>query len=203
MVKTGNAGSRFLIGHGFFMLFLGMILCSVGSWMTNPRHAVSGYVLAVIFTVAGLLVPGLMACMSRESGCARYSALRIYLMAGIVLLACWLFLWMYKSAPTHLRLLLWLAGAQGVFWGLWYLRLAFRFRDNAWKASGLCILAGVTSVLGMIFATQSYLSNISAVTIVACYSLWIGAKILLTTPYLYRNWENAPIEAMRAGTCAQ
>ena len=203
MVKAGTVGSRFLMRHGFFMLCLGMILCSVGSWMTNPQNVASGYMLAVVVTSVGLLVPGILICMRRGCDGARHSASRIYFMAGIVLLACWLFLWMYQSAPTHLRLLVLLAGAQGVFWGLWYLRLAFRFRGDTRKASGLCILAGVTSVLGMILATQSHLSAISAVTAVACYSLWIGVKMLATTPYLYRSWANAPITTLRAGTCAQ
>ena len=186
MVKTWNVGRHFLMGHGVLMLCLGIALCFLGSLMADPSFDALGYTIAVVLTALCLLISGVyLGVLENRAGHRR--PVGIYLLAGALSIACWLIFWLIQSVPTDLRLLVLLAGLHGLFWGLWYVRLALHFQAYARKAVLLSVLAATTSSLGIILATQSQLSKLSAVTAVACYTMFIGIQILLTTMYLYRE----------------
>jgi hypothetical protein len=188
MVKTGKVGRNLLMGHGVLMLCLGMALFSLGSLMTNPMLDELGYTITVVLTALCLLITGVyLGVLANRARHRRPVA--IYLLIGALSTACWLIFWLIQSAPLDIRLLVLLAGLHGLFWGLWYMRLAFHFQAYPRKAVVLCVLAGTTASLGIILATQSQLSKLSAVTAVACYAMFIGVQILLTTAYLYRECE--------------
>ena len=192
MVRTWKVGRHCLMGHGVLMLCLGIALCSLGSLMTNPMVDESGYTVAVVLTALCLLITGLIAYLGALANRARHlRQVAIYLLVGAFSIACWLIFWLIQSAPVDIRLLVLLAGLHGLFWGLWYVRLAFHFQAYPRKAAVLCVLAGTTSSLGIILATQSQLTEINAVTAVACYTMFIGVQILLTAAYLYRECETA------------
>jgi len=156
--------------------------------MTNPRVEGSGYIAAVLLTAACLLGQAVVACigvLANGTWCRR--EFYIYLFVGVFSVVCWLVFWLNRLAPLDMIVLL--AGLQGLFWSMWYVGLAFHLQASRRKAGMLCVLAGTTAALGIILSTQSNLSDISAVTAVACYITWIGIQTLLTAPYLFRNWE--------------
>lgn len=188
MVRAWKVGTPFVMGHGVFMLCLGMALCSLGSFMTNPMVEALGYTMAVLLTATCLLGQALIACIRVLANRAwRRREFYIYLWAWVFSVVCWLVFWLNRLAPLDILVLL--AGLHGLFWSLWYVGLAFHLQAYPRKAGLLCVLAGTTSAIGIILSTQSNLSDISAVTAVACYTTWIGIQTLLTAPYLFRNWE--------------
>jgi hypothetical protein len=187
MFRAGKVGGHFfLIGHGILMLCLGMALFSLGSVMTNPALDESGYTISLLMVASSLLVAG--ASWGLLPNRARpHRPIAIYLMVGALSVACWFIFWMIQAAPADIRFLDYLAGLQGLFWGMWYIRLAFHLQDNPRKAALLSVLAATTTFLGIVLATQSQLSKLGAVTEVACYAIFIGVQILLTAAYLYRE----------------
>lgn len=187
MVKTLTVGRHFLLAQGALMLCLGMALSALGSVMANPTFDELGYAIAVVLTSLSLLITSaylvLLASRSRL-----HRPIAIYLLAGALCIVCWLSFWLIQSVPFDPPLLLaLLAGLHGLILGLWYLRLAFHFQVYPRKAASLCVLAATTSFLGIVLATQPQLSKLGAVTAFACYAMFIGAQILLTTGYLYRE----------------
>ena len=188
MVRVWKVSTRFVMGHGVFLLCLGMALCSLGSFMTNPKVEALGYMVAVFLTAVCLLAQVLVACIRMLINRTWHRReFYIYIVVALSAIACWLVFWLYRLAPLDMLVLL--AGLQGLFWSLWYLGIAFHLQGSSRKAGVLCVLAGATSTMGIIQSTQSGLSDISAVTAVACYITWIGIQTLLTVPYLFRNWE--------------
>lgn len=186
MVKTWNLGRIFLMGPGVLMLCLGMALFSLGSLMANPMLDKLGYTMTVVLTALCLLIAGVYLWVLENRARHRHPV-PIYLLVGAFSIVCWLIFWLIQSAPLDIRLLVLLAGLHGLFWGLWYVRLALHFQAYAKKAVVLSVLAATTSSMGIILATQSELTQLSAVTVVACYMTFIGIQILLTTVYLYRE----------------
>lgn len=189
MVKAWKFGTRFVMGHGVFLLCLGMALCSLGSFMTNPKVEALGYMVAVFLTAVCLLAQVLVACTRMLINRTWHRReFYIYIVVALVSITSWMVFWLYRLAPLDMLVLL--AGLQGLIWSLWYLGIAFHLQGSPRKAGVLCVLAGVTSTMGIILSTQSGLSDISAVTEVACYITWIGIQTLFTVPYLFRNWES-------------
>lgn len=178
---------HFMMRHGIIMLCLGMALCSLGSFMTNPKVEASGYMMAVCLTAACLLSQAIFVFIRvMEDEIWRHREFYIYLCAGILFAVCWLVFWLNRLAPLDTLVLL--AGLQGLLLSLWYVGLALHLQVYPRKAGVLCVLAGLTSSLGIILSTQSDLSHISTLTAVACYITWIGIQTILTAPYLLRSW---------------
>lgn len=193
MVKGWKVGHRFLMGQGVFTLAVGMALCSLGSFMTNPKAGSLGYILAVSLTAASLLGQAFIAYSGLLANKVwRHRELYIYFSAGMFSVVCWLVFWLYRLAPLDVLVLL--AGLYGLLWSILYIGLTFHLHASSRKAGMLCVLAATTSVIGIILSTQSNLSDIGAVTAVACYMIWIGIQALLTAPYLFRNWKNRTAE---------
>lgn len=188
MGRIWKVGTPLVMGYGVFLLCLGMALCSLGSFMTNPKDETSGYIVAVFLTALCLVGQAIVACIGvLADETWRRRKFYIHIVVGLFAIACWVVFWMYRLAPLDTLVLL--AGMQGLFWSLWCIGMALRLQRYPRKAGMLCVLAGVTSTIGIVLSTQSRLSNISAVTAVACYITWIGTQTLLTVPYLFRNWE--------------
>jgi len=186
MTKTWKIANHSITSHGALMLCFGMGLSTLGSLMSNPLHTESGYALAAVFAALSLLIAGAYLGVLEARARLRRSA-AIYLLVGVPPIACWLIFWLFQSASSDIRLLNLIAGIHGLFWGLWYLRLAFHFQSHSAKAIVLCILGAITSGIGIIIATQSDLSKLAAVTTVACYMTFIGIQILLTAVFLHRE----------------
>jgi uncharacterized membrane protein HdeD (DUF308 family) len=104
-----------------------------------------------------------------------------------------LIFWLLQSASVDLRLLGILAGLHGLFWGTWYMRLAFQFQSNSIKQLTLAALGATTSSLGIILATRPGLSKLSSVTVVGCYMIILGLQLYLTSAFLYREFAKATI----------
>lgn len=153
--------------------------------------------MAVFLTAACLLGQAIFVFIRMlEDETWRHREFYIYLCAGVFVVVCWLVFWLNRLAPLDTLVLL--AGLQGLFWSLWYVGLALRLQADPRKAGVLCVLAGLTSALGIILSTQSNLSDISALTAVACYITWLGIQALLTTPCLFRNWKGTKAAEMLA-----
>lgn len=202
MVKGWKVGHRFLMGQGVVTLAVGMALCSVGSFMTNPKAGSLGYIVAVSLTAVSLLGQALIAYSGLLANRVwRHRELYIYFWVGIFSVVCWLVFWLHRLAPLDVLVLL--AGLYGLLWSILYVGFTFHLQASPRKAGILCVLAATTSVIGILLSTQSNLSDGSAVTAVACYLTWIGIQALLTALYLYRNWENGPAGGTLSGGMAQ
>ena len=188
MARTWTVGRQSLMGHGVFMLGFGIALTCLASLMTNPELSRFGYSAAVVMTAVCLLFASLIVYLGGLANSAHQTPqMRIYLLGGGGTLAGWLIVWLLRSAPGDIPLLAVMAVFYGLFWGLWLIRLAFHFHAYRGKAATLSVLAALTSTLGIILATQPGMSEITAVTAVACYMTYIGILILLTTLLVYRD----------------
>lgn len=195
MSHTMRVSRLYMMGQGLLMLCLGTALFILGSIMANPAFDESGYMIAVILVASCLLINGVYHGFLVSRARPRLPIGK-YLMACALSISSWLIFWLIQSAPSEIRLLTILAGMQGLFWSLWYMRLAFRLQANFRKAFLLSILAATTSFLGIILATQAHLSEISSVTEVACFTAFIGVQVLLTAIYLFRECAaKGPVQA--------
>ena len=186
MTQTAKVGRQYLLGQGMLMLCLGTALFVMGSIMANPTFETAGYMIAVLLLASCLVLNGIYHGVLASRVRTRLP-IRIYLLACALSISCWMIFWLMQSAPMDISLLAILAAAQGLFWSMWYMRLAFRFQASYKKAVLLSTLAGTTMFLGILLATQSHMSKISSVTEVACYTALIGAQVLLTAVYLFRE----------------
>ena len=188
MEKTRRIGRRYLTGHGALMLCLGLATCTLASLMTRSQFGELGYDVAVVLSISSLSIVGgsfsLLVLAERS-----YCPIANYLTVLLLSVACWSLFWFLGSAPTELRFLTLLAGAHGVVWSLWYVRLALYFGAFPRKAVLLSILAATTSFLGIALATEPELTQLSAVSVSAYYNMYIGIQILVTTVYFYRELE--------------
>jgi hypothetical protein len=186
MARTSRVGRSYLVGNGASTLILGMSLFALASAMANPAFDKICYAVAVILVASSLLINGLYHGI-QASGKRLDRSTAVYFIACAISVACWLIFWLIQSASTDMRLLSLLAGLQGLFWSLWYIRLALRIQASNRKAAMLCTLAATTSFLGIVLSTQSHLSTLASVTEVACFTAFIGVQILLTAIYLFRE----------------
>ena len=187
MANTLGIGSPSLTKHGVLMIGFGTALCALGTLMAKPTNEQLGYVLAAALTVFCLLIT----CISlgiREKGTLPQRLVATYLIVGASSLACCLIFWLIQPASVDLRVLGILAGILGLFWGSWYMRLAFQFQSNSMKAFILCGLAATTSSFGIILATRSGLSKLTTVTLVGFYMIILGVQIYLTAAFLHREY---------------
>jgi len=126
METTRRIGRRSLMGHGALMLCLGLATCTLATLMTRSEFGELGYAVAVVLSISSLSIMGtyfsLLALAERS-----YCPIANYLTVLLLSIACWFLFWFLGSAPTDLRLLTLLAGAHGVVWSLWYVRLALYF----------------------------------------------------------------------------
>jgi hypothetical protein len=186
MANALTTGQRYMTGHGTLMLCVGLATCTLASLMASSAFAEFGYAIAVVLSASCLLIVGAylgVLVLTERSHCP----IAHYLMAGLLSVVCWLVFWLLGSAPTELRLLTLLAGLHGVVWSLWYVRLAFYLKAFPRKAALLSILAATTSFLGIALATESELTQLSAATLAAYYTMIIGIGILLTRVYFHRE----------------
>jgi hypothetical protein len=192
MSDTLKIGSYSLTKHGVLMIGLGTAVCALGSLMATPIYEQIGYVVAAALTALCLLV----ACVPlgmRENRTRPQRLITGYLIAGASSIVCCLMFWLIQSASVDLRVLGILAGLLGLFWGSWYVRLAFQFQSNSIKALILCTLAATTSSLGIMLATRTGLSRLITVTMVGCYMIMLGIQIYLTAAFLHREYARAQV----------
>ena len=174
---------------GLLTLALGTALFTTEPLLTNPRFQEFGYILDVVLTGLCLLVASIHLGVLARSSSRRQ--LGVYLLLTEFLMACWLLLWIARSMPIDLRLLLVLAGWHGVFWGLWLIKLAHQLRLYPVRAALVSIFAATTSAMGMILSIQPSLTRPTAVTLISCYTMYIGVSILTLNLLFYRTIETA------------
>ena len=195
MLTMQRVSRPYLMGHGLLMLGLGMALFFISSAMTNPVHDESGYTAAtVVMSFILLIAVTDRVILLKNQGKRRMA--RVQILVGSLTIAGWSAFWLIQAAPVELRFLLVLAGMQGVFWGLWYLDLAFRLSAHKRKAIPLSILAATTPALGIVLATQPEVTRLSAVTAVSCFTIVIGVQTLFTVVFLNRHFEEEKTHAL-------
>jgi hypothetical protein len=192
MAAALESRSKSLTKNGVLMIGLGTTLCGLGSLMAKPINEQLGYALAEVLAALCLLIVGVSVGL-RENPMLPRRPGTVYLAAGAASLVCCLIFWLIQSASGDLRLLGILAGLHGLFWGTWYMRLAFQFQSNSIKQLTLAALAATTSSLGIILATRPGLSKLGSVTAVGCYMIILGLQLYLTSAFLYREFAKAAI----------
>jgi hypothetical protein len=192
MAAALESRSKSLTKNGVLMIGLGTALCALGSLMAKPINERLGYALAEVLAALCLLIVGVSVGFRENSTLPRRPG-TVYLAAGASSLVCCMLFWLIQSASIDLRLLGILAGLHGLFWGTWYMRLAFQFQSNSIKQLTLAALAATTSSLGIILATRPGLSKLGSVTTVGCYMIILGLQLYLTSAFLYREFAKATI----------
>jgi hypothetical protein len=192
MATMLKAMSLSLTRYGVLMMGLGTVICALGSLMAKPSNEQFGYVVAEVLTALCLVIVCVSAGL-RENRTLSQRLMTVSLVAGGLSIVCCLIFWLIQSASVDLRLLGVLAGLHGLFWGAWYMRLAFQFESNSIKQVTLVALAATTSSLGIILATRSGLSKLSSVTAVGCYMIALGLQLYLTSAFLYREYARATV----------
>lgn len=192
MATVLKSTSVSLTNNGVLLIGLGTAMCALGSFMAKPTQEQLGYVLAEMLAALCLLIVAVSVGMRENPMLPRRPA-TVYLAAGASSLVCCLLFWLIQSASADLRLLGILAGLLGLFWGTWYMRLAFQFQTNSIKQLTLAALAATTSSLGIILATRPGLSKLSSVTVVGCYMIILGLQLYLTSAFLYREFAKATL----------
>ena len=184
-------GSPSLTKHGVLMIGFGTALCALGTLMAKPINEQSGYVLAATLTVLCLLITCISLGIRENKTAPQQRLVATYLIVGAATIACSLLFWLIQSASVDVRVLGILAGILGLFWGSWYMRIAFQFQSSSIKAFILCGLAATTSSFGIIIATRSGLSKLATVTLVGCYMIILGVQIYLTAAFLHLEYARA------------
>jgi uncharacterized membrane protein HdeD (DUF308 family) len=184
--------SKFLTKNGVLGIGLGMALCALGSLMAKPINEQLDYLLAEVLTALCFVLVCVSAGIRADNALPRRMS-AVHLAAGAASIVCCLGLWLVQSASADLRLLGILAGLHGVFWGVWYLKLAFQFQPNSIKQTMLIATAATTSSLGIILATRPGLSKLGSVTAVGCYMTILGLQLYLTSAFLYREYARAAV----------
>ena len=162
--------------------------------MTNPMKEELGYLLAEVFTGFCLLIASVsLGVMRARTESTRNVA--VYLLAWTASIVCWFVCWLLQPSSEDFPLLLSLAGLHGLFWGLWCVALALNLRASAARAVVLCVFGGTTCSLGIILATRSGISRLSAVTAAACYLLFLGTQTLFAAAVVHRGFEKKKVLA--------
>lgn len=166
------------------MLSLGSLLFALEPFMVNRTTELNGYRAAVILTVGALCLGTIRLLRSVRGGGTQTRLL--YSLIAELSIACWVAVWIIRSSPLDLRFLVLLAGSHGILWGIWLVKLAIESNKLKIRAAVVGLLAAGTSASGIAIAVQSDLTRITAVTLVACYTMYIGVVIVSIELYLYR-----------------
>ena len=182
--------------YGGLMIGLGTALGVLGSMMSNPLREQVAYASATILTALCLLVAIFFLGIPESRTLPRHFV-RVHLLAGALSIVCCLVYWLLQSAFIDLHLLGILAALHGLFWGAWYMRLAFHLRTSFIKALVLCTLAATTSSFGIVLATRPGVTRFSCVTLVGCYTMGLGILIFVTAAFLHRQYARDRVPASR------
>ncbi len=191
MVRELKVRTIVLIVQGLLMIGLGLALFWMSSTMTNILFEVAGCVAAVFLTAACLLLVGVIDCiggLTIHKGHRR--ELHIYLLFGATSTIAGLFFWL--SPVASVQILVALAGLQGLFLGVWDLRVASHLTDHARERRALHILGGITVVLGLLLVASIKLGSRMELTLLAGYLTYIGIHLLMIGLYTYRPWKDVP-----------
>lgn len=197
MSSAWKTSSFSLVAYGVVVVCLGMILSVCGTFMTHPMGEELGYVLAEAFTGFCLFGASVFMGVIRAKTESTHNVV-VYLLAWTASIVLWLVCWLFQPSTQDFPLLLSLAGLHGLFWGLWCVGLALNFRSLKARAFILCSIGGITCSLGIILATRSGISRLSAVTAAACYMLFVGAQAIFAAVLLHRDFERRKISVQEA-----
>lgn len=167
------------------MLSLASLLFALEPFMVNNHEELNAYHFAVVLTTGALLLGGIHLARVMK-GAATWPRRRYGLVAEI-LTACWVAVWIVRSSPLDLRLLVLLSGAHGIVWGIRLLELAIRSMPVAFRSAMLSLLAAGTSAAGIALAVQSNLTRTTALNWAACYTMYIGLVLVSLEMCLYRS----------------
>lgn len=186
MAISSRFTRRDITADGVVMLSLGSFLFALEPFVVIPKTEGNGYRAAVIVTAGALLFGAI-----HLTRLIRVSGSRLQMTYGLVaelLVACWVAGWIIQSSPLDLRFLILLAAPHGIVWGIWLLKLAIQVRARAIAAAVLSLLGAGTSAAGIAIAVSPGLTRITALNLVACYTMYIGTVLLLLEVCLYRSF---------------
>ncbi len=187
MISSPKVGSPSLVAYGVLTICLGTALSAAGTFMTDPIREELGYLLAEVFTAMCLLMAGaFVGFMRMRLRSTRNVA--VYLLAWTVSVLCWFVCWLLQPTTEDFSLLLSLTGLHGLFWGLWCVGLALDYRGLRARAAILCFFGGTTCSIGIMLATRTGIGRLSAVTVSACFMLFLGIQTLITAALLHRQF---------------
>jgi hypothetical protein len=187
MTQSFSADSNSLTKHGVVMIVIGTTVCALGSLMAKPSREDWGYVLAAGLTALSLLIT-VLSLGSRKHWVPQRRLVPAYLLGGATLIACCIMSWLIQPGLIDIRLVGILAGALGLVWGSWYMKLAFHLQSNSFQACTMSVLAAAISSLGIMLATRTGFSKLTAVISVGCYVIVLGVQVYLTAAFLHRDF---------------
>ena len=182
-----NFGRDYSAAFGGLMIGLGMALAVLGSMMSNPIREQVAYASASILTALCLVIAVFLLGIPETRNLPR-DVVTVCLLVGALSIAFCLIYWLLQSTAMDIHLLGMLAASHGLFWGAWYMRLAFHFRSSPIKALVLCALAATTASFGIVVGTRFEPTKFGCVTTVGCYMIGLGIQIFITAAFLRREY---------------
>jgi len=178
-----------LIIQGALMVALGLTFFWVSTTMTNTIFEAVGSVVTVLLAAACLLLLGIIDCIAGltiHKGHRR--ELHAYLLFGATATIAGLFLWLSPLASVEILVVL--AGIQGIFLGIWDLRLAFHLKDHPREKRALHVLGAISLVFGLMLVASMEITSRGELVLLACYLTYIGIHILTAGLYIYHPWKD-------------
>jgi len=172
--------------HGIAMLGLGLALFYIRATMTNIVFAVFGSIFAILLVATSFLFAAFLDWVCVVGiGLKHFMELRRYLLVSMILAAGGLFLLFYPGASV--QLLCYFTAGYAFFLGLGKLRLAQHWECGRQKKLIINLLGAITICFSAVLVAIANKEARDALSVLGLYSMFIGAQMLLTVSYLYRQ----------------
>ncbi|AXC13047.1 hypothetical protein ACPOL_3768 [Acidisarcina polymorpha] len=178
-----------LTTHGILIALLGAALLYLRATMTNLFFDVVAVGLALLLSVAALILAGLADWMAAfGEGFRHFRRFTLYLLCGSGLLMAAVFLACYPYGSMPLLLLL--AAAHASLFSISVFAFYFKARQrpgNRWLVVTSGMISLVFAITMVVLATRN--DDLLAATVVGVYLCFVGSKLLFFAWSLHRTRE--------------
>ncbi len=188
MKSQYSARVRFVIVQGTIMLSLGALLSLLAEGLcshTYDKVALCSVLTSIFIAISVLAFHSLQAEWLRSN---LKRNVRILIATGIFALAGMIALRPRHAQSPHPSPILIAIGVLGLFWGVLHIVLAFKVSSFRKTSAAIAASGAMLSASGTVLCSLSGINPITATTVAACFSTWIGFALLSTAPVLFWNW---------------
>jgi uncharacterized membrane protein HdeD (DUF308 family) len=186
MAMTLNGALTVLTTNGIAMLGIGLALLYIRATMTNVIFDVFGAVFALMLVAASLLLSALLdfVCLAGMRF-HHLKELRGYLLLSMISAGVGLFFLFYPLAS--IQVLCYFIAAYALFLGIGKLRLAQHWDCGSREKLVINVLGCMAVCFSGILVAVANGEELNVIEVLGLYSLFVGAQMLLSTFYLYRQ----------------
>lgn len=180
-----------LVAYGVLSVLLSMALFVTGSIMTSPVNEQLGYLVSEVFTLLCLLISfAFMLIMGSNRGLRRQYQTYGFALSFSIL--CWLVFLIQQPFGDSDHVLLSIVALHGIFWGTRCVALAMHPIVLSKQSMLLALIGAAACSSGIFLATRLEVTKLAAVTIAACYMLFLGLQLFFVSFLLHREVVVAP-----------